>query len=57
MSELASLDESLPAPPFAAMHRSSSERMLAAVSEDMSSELVALKPVPSLTPEPAGYWV
>ena len=35
MSELASLDESLPAPPLAAMQRSSSERMLAAVMDDI----------------------
>ena len=35
MSELESLDESLPAPPFAAMQRSSSDNMLAAVMDDM----------------------
>ena len=35
MSELALLEDNFPAPPLAAMHRSSSDRMLAAVIEDM----------------------
>ena len=57
-SELALLLDSFAVPPFAAMHKSSSDNMLAAVIEDMfDSELAALKPVPCLTPEPAGNWV
>ena len=57
-SELALLLDSFAVPPFAAMHKSSSDNMLAAVIEDMlNSELVSLQPVPSLTPEPAGNWV
>ena len=57
-SELALLLDSFAVPPFAAMHKSSSDNMLAAVIEDMLNlELVSLQPVPSLTPEPAGNWV
>ena len=57
-SELALLLDSFAVPPFAAMHKSSSDNMLAAVIEDMlKSEPVSLQPVPSLTPESADCWV
>ena len=46
MSEEATLHASLAAPPFAAIHRSSSDKILAAVTEDISDlEFVFLKPV------------
>ena len=57
-SELALLLDSFAVPPFAAMHKSSSDNMLAAVIEDMLNlELVSLQPVSSLTPESADCWV
>ncbi len=58
MSEDALLALSRPAPPFAAMQRSSSDNMLAAVmDDDIFSEFMILQPVPCLAPESADCWV
>ena len=59
MSEEAPLHANLAAPPLAAMQRSSSDKMLAAVTdEDISDlEFVFSKPVTCLSPESDDYWI
>jgi len=59
MSEEAPLHANLAAPPLAAMQRSSSDKILAAVTEEDISDLefVFLKPMTCLTPESADCWI
>ena len=57
MSEEAPLHASWAAPPLAAMQRSSSDKILAAVTEDMLSKLMPLQPPAGVRPELANNWI